>query len=187
MFRLMLHIMTACGLLLLMSCNSTKATGSGYLIGDIDNSRVGEPIFRDIQPEYGAVTYIDRETGLIFISANRYTTIGGVRFIKSGPEPYPETFPLQSSGIEAAIKLAECAHKKDCARVEVCEHDFVVRSRDPMEIYKGLQVRAFPVAGLTYIGQGDDIYSIVLSYFTDCSSMRGDLELVVGGGNLLDG
>ena len=85
--------------LLLSSCGRDLYSGSGYFIGNIDPNKIGSPIFKQISPKYGSVTYIDRKKGTMFISAASYSTLSGITMSQSGREPFPNKLSLENSGI----------------------------------------------------------------------------------------
>lgn len=184
--RLIFKFVPFFAIILLISCISTRYNGSGYFIGKIDVNKIGTPVFENISPKYGSVTYVDREKGTIFISASEYSTFSGVRNIQSGREPFPKKMPLKSYGIQAAINLVECEKSKSCVMAHLCDHNFIVRMKsDPSEIYNDMQKRGFPVVELTYVEQDALTYNVRISYFTDCSFMKKDLISIIGKDNFL--
>lgn len=171
----------------LFSCTSNNVSGNGYLIGKIDLDQVGNPVFKNMDPEYGSITYIDRKNGIIFISANAYETVHGVKIIESGPEAYPSSPSLKNSGIQESIKIVKHSEEKNFINANLCDEIFSIKTDDPMKIYKDMKIRSFPIVELLYIEREHGIYDITISYFIDCKFMKEDLQKVIGRRNLLNG
>lgn len=185
MQKLRIYLFSTLIALCLCSCGPSIKGGPGYFIARLDGIRVGDPVFSEIEPQYGATTYLDRNAGLVFISAEKFRTLEGVRMVEAGSQPYPKVLPFRSVGMQAAVKLVECKQLGNCASINICGRSFLIRAKDPVEIYGAMQLRAFPIASLTYVGQGSETFRVDISYFSDCDAIAADLEMVLGKENII--
>ena len=81
--------------------------------------------------------------------------------------------------------MVRCIRNKSRDKIRICDDNFVVRvNSNPMQIYRDMQMRAFLIAGLTYIEQRSGTYKIRIVYFADCSFIEHELTATIGKYNL---
>ncbi|MGI9360477.1 MAG: hypothetical protein ACR2O7_02725 [Parasphingorhabdus sp.] len=165
---------------LLISCASAPQSGSGFLIGRVDLKNFGDPIFQSVSPLETSVTYLDRDSGIAFVSAERYEATDAIHPIRSGSTMLPHGATQGDEYLDDAYRMVICKQRGDCSEISLCDNTLLVHTANISSIYSELQSRGFPVAQLSYISEGNNTYNVTVSYFADCERIAGDVRLVMG-------
>lgn len=164
----------------LISCASAPQSGSGFLIGKVDSENFGDPIFRSVSPPETSVTYLDRGSGIAFVSAEQYETTDAIRHINSGSTMLPHGATQEDQYLDQAYRMVLCKQRADCSDISLCDATLQVKTANISSLYYELQSRGFPVAQFRYIDVGNNTYDVTVSYFADCEKIAGDVRLVMG-------
>lgn len=164
---------------LLISCANAPRSGSGFLIGIVEPKNFDTPIFRSVSPAETSVTYLDRDSGIVFVSADHYEATDAIRTIKSGSTILPKGITKQDKYLNEAYRMVLCKQSLDCSQIYLCDDTIQVQTENISSIFSKLQSYGYPVAQYKYIGIGSNRYDLNISYFTDCENIAEDVRTVM--------